>query len=329
MKITVITTIAQHFKGAHLHLKNLKWAFGEDAHIIVNHFKSHKMPDIQNVSYNSVDADPKKFHFFWDEMNGFLNNDSDFFVFTEQDIFITEKPKYSNHIKLSFVSDYLSLFDLNYKKLYPRIWEGYTFIPGWVVRKAIDENVNFGNHISKSLDWNLDNYYTKYNDWISINDYLTTKGRMLHEGHFDTLFEFTLFCFLNNVKYLNNCIDSYHISSDAVHFRGIDRLCFDCLIYEDLNHIKNPSPNKPNSSKVYEDMINDCAFMLLISGCHKKSTNMKNLICHPLNKKRLLLKLQKLEVHAGEWMNQIEIELLRWSLFCLKNNNADISHKLI
>jgi hypothetical protein len=320
MKVTVITTIAQHYRGAKLHLQNLKWAFGENANIIVQHFKSHQMPEIK-ADYRAFDANPYEFYFFWDKIEELLDIDCDFFVFTEQDILITSKPEYCDHIKLSFTDNYLSVFNFNRKKLYPRIWEGYTFIPGWMVRKAIDENISFGNHVKKSLDWNLNDLYTSYKDWVKIQDYIEVKGRQWHEGDFDTMFEFSLFCFLNNFKWKSNCVEGYHISKDAVHFRGIDRLCFDCRdIYENLQSIYNPSPDRPDVLKHYQEMVNDCAAILLLSGVHSKSDLMKRLIRYPLQEKRLLRKLKQLDVHANEWMDEQELDSLKWAIFILETN---------
>ena len=321
MKVTVITTIAQHYKGAKIHLQNLKWAFGEDADIIVQHFKNHQMPEIK-ANYQSVDVNPYEFYFFWNNVEKFLDNNADFYIFTEQDIFITKKPSYTkNCIKISFTDNYLSIFNSNKEKIYPRIWEGYTFIPGWIIRKAIDKNISFGNHIRNSLNWNLNGLQTMYKEWIEIDEYIRKAGRKWHEGDFDTMFEFSLFCFLNNFKWESNCIKDYHISEDSVHFRGIDRLCFDCQeIYKNLHYIYNPSPLKPEAFNSYQNMINDCASMLLLSGSHSKSKEMKNLIKYPLQSKRLFLKLKQLEIKAHEWMDKQDLKSLKWAISLFENS---------
>lgn len=330
MKIKAITTIGQHSKGVDLHLRNLRWALGEGSEIIVQHFAFHNMPLMEDVRFIPADSDPSQFYFFWDNASSFLYDDSDFFLFTEQDIFATCKIKDtiellgindSSKIKISFSSDYLSIFNNNNEKIYPRIWEGFTLVPGWMVRKAIDENVNFGNHVRASLNWELGNLRTHYNGWMYVFDYINKLGKKMHEGDFDTMFEFSLFCFLQNFSYVGHYPNSgcnYDVSRDAVHFRGIDRLCFDCKeIYNNLESLYELL-KVPEKELIYEKMINDGAIMLLLSKVHPPSSLMKRLLNNRLNKCNLNYKLSQLNVCASKWMDEQELEYLQWAIGSIK-----------
>lgn len=317
MKITAVTTIAQHHMGAALHIKNLRWALGDAARIVVNCFGDHRLPELP-VEYNKVKADPSKFYFFWDNISDILCDNADWYVFTEQDIICTDKINIvADCINISFDNHYLAIFDNNKQKIYPRIWEGYCKIPGDIVRHAMKNNISLGNHVSRR--WDLNGIHTWYGEYIPINTYLSGDLK-LHEGDIDTLFEFSLFCYLNNYKWFSTNINDYHIAIDAVHFRGIDRLCHDCpKLYEDLDDvIKKLGDVDSKLRTIYDDMIGDCALMLLLAKSHKMSQPLLKLLLNKRHRERLLAKIGLVRNSACGWMDDEEICLLNTAFGLIK-----------
>lgn len=321
MKITVITTVAQHSKGAELHINNLRWALGSDARIVVNCFAEHRLPDLP-VEYNIVHADPKEFYFFWDHIYDVFNDEADLYIFTEQDIICTETIDMNkidlDSISISFDSYYLSIFDKCNVKLYPRIWEGYSKIPGWMVRRALSDNISLGNHVSRK--WYTNDLYTWYGKFISLDSYINDNNG-LHEGDIDTLFEFSFYCYMNSFKWHSNNILDYHIATDVVHLRGMDRLCHDCPdIYDNLRSVivKLEDDNKILRG-VYNDMISDCAIMLLLSGVHEESELLYRLMINDQSRHRSLLKLEQIRHRAHEWMDDKQLHSLNMAWLLLSS----------
>ena len=320
MKITAITTIAQHNRGIELHIRNLRWALGDAARIIVNCFTHNSHPDL-NVEYYQVQADPNKFYFFWDEMSALLvDDDADVYIFTEQDIVCTDRLKIDrpDTINISYDSHYLAIFDRSFSKLYPRIWEGYCKVPGFMVREAISQNINLGNHVTRK--WRVDDLYTWYGRFIPLDEYLNSQHN-LHEGDIDTMFEFSLYCYLNKYPWLSSNIDGYHIASDAVHFRGIDRLCHDCPdIYNSLESVLvRLRQGSDESKRIHDDMIGDCALMLMLSKNHINNEVLFKLLANKKSRSRLLMKIEAVRAHAHEWMNEEEMSLLSMSWNLIKS----------
>jgi hypothetical protein len=314
--ITVLTTVAQHREGLDLHLRNLKWALSNfDHQIIVQSFKSYELKG--SAEFVLFDENPNNFFFFWDHAHKIIldtQKSTDLYLFMEQDILFAKKPDEqiinSTPIKINFDSDYLSIFNLDKNKIYPRIWEGATFIEKQILVEAIKNKVTLGSH----------------GKWIKNSKYFTTKSNIkkenisiqnyLKEKFFDTLFEFTYYCFSNKLPYKSWSKIDYEMNDYVVHFRGIDMMCHDKpSIYENLKDTLNIFEKNNPDNLVWKRLLNNCSLMLLLSGVHPRSSLMeKNLKNNFMNSRFLIeKKIKKIIENSKDWMTNNQFDSLIWA----------------
>lgn len=325
MKVCVISTVAQHRLGAKFHLRNLSWALEDfESKILIQTYKSYGLEfNDPRVSLVEVDADPAKFYFFWDhtskEMEKFVD-DVDFFLFMEQDILFTKKPILNPEIpiQINLHSQYLSVFDESRQLLYPRMWEGCTFVRSDIVRSALTSGVQFGSR--KNIPrWILNSAYGYYTtnsalhlNFSSISDYVANSLFL------DTMFEFGLYCFLERIPYDLKSQDlNYEYGDQVVHFRGCDMMVRDNpIVYENPEEMfKMASWND-----VWARLCNGCSFLFLISGLYSKDKIVARMIRNKFKKsdKLLLIKLKMIKDTAFEWLSEEEIDRLNWAASILK-----------
>jgi hypothetical protein len=323
MKICVITTIAQHYKGFDFHLRNLKWALKEyEYKIIVQTFKKFNLKtEDNNVELIEHDADPEKFFYFWNETYKVIEKElqkTDCFLFTEQDIFFIKKLKFNkDKIQINLHSDYLSIYDKQKQLLYPRIWEGCTVVHRNFLEKAIKDKIKFGN--SKKIPNYLisQNIFTTNSalhlDFRNIENQIS-ESNFLNKEYVDTLFEFTLYCFYKkfpfelNVKNKNN----YEYGDQVVHFRALDGIVrANKKVYEDVSEIIKLK------TEAWKRLGAGCAFVFFVIDIYKKTIELKNIISkNDLLKEKILM----LKENSKEWMTQDEIKNLNWSLSLFEKN---------
>jgi hypothetical protein len=318
MRLAVITTIAQHPKGFGLHLQNLRWALKDyDPEIWVQCYEAHHLRE--NVNFVTAPGDPRKFHFFWDDTDKIVRNSgADLFLLMEQDILFTEPPHEQIHaaepLRISLESDYLSVFDKDRKRLYPRIWEGCTF----VTRDALQADVTLGSHaraFNTTLKEAAGRYYTT-NSCLA-NDFRTVQKLVENEPFFDTMFEFSFHCFVNNVPYRSWAEDfNYEVGKNVVHLRGIDMMLHDQpAIYEDLAHTRCVLPDTHPAHEVWKRLLNGCSLMLLLCGAHGPTKLMRENLSNDFRGSRewLRKKINKMLPTAKEWLTEEQYKHLCWA----------------
>jgi hypothetical protein len=310
--LTVITTIAQHYKSYEMHLRNLAWALdGLDHQVFVMTFKNHKLQ--ARAQLLEVDADPADFYFFYDELDmGRFNSD---LLLMEQDILFTHQIRHqrTNQIVLNMHSNYLSIFDQSNNIIYPRIWEGATWLPHWLVKRVTD--YSFGYTPKKFRP-----HTEEYNEHIdSISNSSTTFGSIadmqplatvLARPRIDTMFEVSIYCYLHNIPYQSYGEHDYQYGKNVIHLRGIDSICRNIPnIYSDIDAIGElEHPLQP----AYFQYCNDCALMLLLSGMDP-SPKVRRWLTHTKNIASFKIKLERLLLHSDAWMTNDEIAKLRWA----------------
>jgi len=242
-------------------------------------------PNLEVIEHQAF---PYHYFPFWDHATEQLRKYigwADVFLLIEQDILFTkvidEIP--SEAIVINLESYYLSVFTPSVERLYPRVWDGATFVPASVIAKAIEGGISLGSTPRQlltggSLDTTmLDSFHTT-NGWPwqylpSIREYTKDKN------WFDTMLEFTVYCFVSQVPIyrLTRLENDYQHSEAVVHLRGIDTLVLDCPgVYEDLNLLGTVETIRPWLEWFY----NDCAMMLLLSGVHLPSPLMASKLRH-------------------------------------------------
>ena len=317
VNIAVFTTVAQHRKGADIHLRNLQWALqGLDFKIYLQTFRDYSFDfDVELIE---AESNPSDFCFFWDKTGNYIREhcrEADLFLFTEQDIFFTKRLEgqirlaHSNRsIQLNMESDYLSVFDHERNKLYPRIFEGATIIPAEYIFRAVDDGVALGSHPTQLFGGKY--YTTSKNvklEFRTIRDYIE------NSDYVDTLFEFSVFCFTHNFPFLSHASDfNYEASDSCVHFRAIEMMCHDCpRVYDDINEASSLASSRPSFNR----LLNGCALMLLLSGAHERSPIMQELLLNDHLNSLLWTrkKIDALCLFAKEWMTPAEYKNLLWA----------------
>jgi len=315
MKVTVVTTIAQHSKGYDLHLQNLRWAINPNL-ILVQTFKKWNLSKHEDVKLIEVDSNPYEFYFFWDhiDLRPYLP-ETDVFLFTEQDILFT-RPIRANtqQIYPCLESNYLAIFDKGIK-LYPRIWEGACFIPKQFIEDAINDGILFGSHSKK----NHKLYDTvKYLNTVVAGNSIAIKDYLSSYKFFDTLFELSLYCFHKQYSHMEineNFTDNYDWGRDCVHLRGIDMMCYECEeLYNNPSAIELVIPRNiaKGSIKALRRMINDCALALLLCGAWEPNEETRALLLRG-DCSKILNKVSMLSDNCDLWMTKKQIEILRWA----------------
>jgi hypothetical protein len=235
----------------------------------------------------------------------------------EQDIFFTEKPivNKKDSIIINLESDYLSIYNKSKKRLYPRIWEGATFIKKEIIESALISEINFGNSCdsfkSNKIYKECINFYTTNSSIIF--DFKSIK-KAVDDCLLDTLFEFSFYCFLNRIEYqikTNNF--NYEYGENVVHLRGIDMMCHDNpIVYNDVKEINNMQ----NKSKTWLRLSNGCAFLLYLTGIYEKSKELKNIIKNNYKESDKLLykKLTLLLKNSEEWMTKEQVKKIYWAM---------------
>lgn len=326
MKICVITTVAQHYKGFEIHLRNLKWALKKyEYKIIVQTFKQNNIilndEVFEIVNYNKNRND---FCYFWEDASKIIKKEIDhvdYFLFTEQDIFFTEELRFDKYkIQVNLHSSYLSIYNKNKKFIYPRIWEGATVISKDYLKKAIEDNINFGN--SKKIPHRLikDEWFTS-NSALHLNftkvKYYIENTNFLDKKNVDTLFEFTLYCLEKNFPYELKS-NNYDYGDQVVHFRGLDGIVRENKnVYNSPNEIINMKKNSRNKN-AWKTLAGGCAFVFLACKLYNKTKAIKKIIKEDENK-NLYKKLTMLKKRSKEWMLKEEIDCLNWCVNLLEN----------
>jgi hypothetical protein len=342
MNVTAITTIARFTGGIDLYLRNLKWALsGTKYKIIIQTFTAHKHLfqdiDLTNIEFVFSNEDSNKFYFFWNMIGNVLksNLNSDVFLFTEQDIFFTSNIadkvlfcKQQQKILNTMNNRRLSIFDARKKLLYPHIWEGGTLIPKEIIAAALQDGVNFGSYKCwlKDKENKIEDLYT-YNfnnnkNFISIKNYIYLNKNLFQntdinlknkfDHFFDTLFEFTIWCYINHIN-TDMCFSGsgHELGEYVVHFRGIELACqMRPNIINDINEIF-----KINKEKDYERLYNDCFFILFINGICKENLILKMYLNNNYKNSFYFFKekINKLFDKCSEWMKEEEIKKI---IFC-------------
>lgn len=321
MKICVVSTIAQHRLGLEIHLRNLFWALKDhDVRVIIQTYKSHGFYfEDSRITLLEVDSDPSLFHFFWNDTANSIRDlcgDFDFFLFMEQDVFFTKAPlvDHSMPIQLNLHSQYLSFFDESRNLIYPRIWEGGTFVRSDLVLQALESGIRLGSE--KDIpDWLFRSssiYYTTNSalhlDFVKISEHVSRSVFL------DTMFEFGLYCFVNQVPYSIMSLDlNYEYGNQTVHFRGCDMIVRDnAKIYDSPSEMQNMAAK----SDVWGRLCNGCAFVFLILGLYGRDKVVAKMIRNRFKKsdKLLLLKLYALRENSSEWMFESERDDLDWCI---------------
>jgi hypothetical protein len=340
MNVTAITTIAGFTGGIDLYLRNLRWALmGTNYRIIIQTFAEHKKLfdniNLSNIDFVFSNQDPKNFYYFWNMIDGVLEanlDNTDVFLFTEQDIFFTSDIadqilicKQQQKILNTMNNNRLCVFDKRKKLRYPHIWEGGTLIPKEVIKAALSDGVNFGNHKRwlKDKEDKIEDLYT-YNfnnkeNFISIKDYFNVQKKSLQDTFitcnlkvqfdhfFDTMFEFTIWCYINKINTDIELSGAGHEYGDyLVHFRGVEAACrMRPNIINNIYEIFEIDKNKD-----YGRLYNDCFFIFFINNICEENLILKMYLKHNYKNSFYFFKtkINKLFDRCSEWMREDEVK---------------------
>jgi hypothetical protein len=311
MKLASIVVSAQHPDGLRLHLDNLQWALGmHDSYVLTFKAWNFDHAKYPGINFISVDGDPLQFHYFWEmEIPELIRSvHADVFLFTELDMYFhtpAARASQTCHREQVILMDELEYPDAisglrsGGRELYPRIWENAAFIPGPVLREALSEGIalnRFVRHpriLSSLASPERGDLYVR--QCTGKEESLSTLCR---NGEFqaDTLFEFTLFCFLKQVPFRK--VDLIvHLPKPEAHHRRVP------AAYK--------SPGGAQRLLDYYSSRNDrihipsTLFMYYLSGALELEPEMRQLWRGNIE---LARKLQKVAPLAKEWMQDSAYE---------------------
>jgi hypothetical protein len=319
--LDIFTTIAHHPKGFDLHIRNLNWAFDVPKRIHVFTFDWHNLNSL-NVNFirSKIYDNPENRHFNFHEhfMPDIIKNiQTDVILLIQQDIFFTEKVdalyeicKNDNKIVINNLSNYFSIFNCNKQIQYPRLWEGGIFYPSFIIKDAVDENINMGNNINVfNTNAYYDKYYSKLNkgyhhllngELIKISEFLKSH----HKPYSEKLYELTLKCFCENINFL--------LVDKTVHFQGIEKIHRVVPeVYLDEKFLLN------DNNKIAKQYINNCLYMYTLSDIYNFNDIKRHLFDNYNFYCQLKQKLKKIKKNYNHWMTKSEIEITN----CFDNIN--------
>jgi hypothetical protein len=225
MTIASVTMVGQFPDGIDLHVRNLRWALSENAHIYIitsrsiitdfNLKNDHRLTYIEFSQGNDL----HKFIYFWKEFPRIITEhciEPDWLLLMEQDIWFYEKIKDDPLPGPKEIRSHLPP-QINYhcvtidKHLYhPRVWEGSALLEGAVVRRAIEFGIDFSAHPNWFI--NKDKEY-----WDNV------AGGELWMGEYeqgDTMDEFTFYCALVEKTRTTHSPRAVHLQGPEVFHRS-------------------------------------------------------------------------------------------------------------
>jgi len=209
MKIAALTIVAQHPKGIDLHLRNLRWSIDGDFshHIFTFEQYGFKHPGIH---FTTVDQDPMLYHSFWrhEALDLVRTTDADVLVISEQDVmYITKlmpyiEKAYNTGTVIIDMEQYGHNIHKDGKEVYPRLWEGGMIVKADLIREAVLSGVGLADfaqntEIRQLAAKNKDHYFFQHG---GKKVYLHEMADMSITERFENFFEFTLYCFLHDIK---------------------------------------------------------------------------------------------------------------------------------
>ena len=198
-----MTVVGQHPKGFGTHLRNLTWAVGVAFTPYLITFKGWK---IDHPYLIEVDANPMDYYHFWgSEVPTLIRSlDADVLIMSESDVFYTEDIRplieechQSGRIFIN-TGEYGGYAIYNgEKQVYPRLWEGGMILPVKLLQKALADGIGLDIYVinekikEKAAEY-VGYYFQRRREMIPLEQ--------LELTNYDTLFEFTLYCFFNGVE---------------------------------------------------------------------------------------------------------------------------------
>ena len=323
----VLTTVSSHPKGLDLHLRNLRWALdGCEYRIHVQTFE-HWCFSGRDVSWVARKAPTDSgFYLFWNEaadyLGGFLDA-ADAFLFMEQDIFFTrpaldqlETCRRDGLIVLNLESPYQSVYRSKAERVYPRIWEGATFIPAALLADAIEAKITLG-HVPGELRPGS-SAYPRYRD--KLESHYTCRGdpepteflpltEILSRRYVEVLFEFSLYCFCTERAFesVARLDRGYELGNAVVHFRNPESVHRDYpRVYDDASEMHSLGP-------WCQPRLNDLALMFLLSEALPPTDALADLLQSRAGLELCREKSEQFGRRAADWMSASEYERFQWA----------------
>ena len=370
-RVRVVTTVLHIPAVWDIHVRNLLWSLGNPRIYMLTH-RGVDLPEHPNIDYvyaknleTREELPPEEFsmsrvYHIYDEINHLDFSDVDVVLFMQNDIFFTDKEKVAasvaachgrGKIVLSiFNPNSHSIYDKDKKQnpepqmtlsgesglVYPRVWDGATFVPARLIEQAVADDVEFGYSRKCTLEggWLYDFALKNWSDYLvgthgnrDVNGDpfklvdIIAKGHIVaptRDKYWELMFEFSLYAFFKNVPFKK--FGNYRMSPYAVHFQGARHLFW----------ISNGFPSrdlKTTDDPAHRGRVTDTAFILLMCGLvpmddltkhylrNKQSKQLGDIVSRksPWVSKQLARQLLQLRLSADQWMSPDELKRLEWA----------------
>jgi hypothetical protein len=312
MKIQTLTVVAQHPKGLDMHLRNIRWAIDGDFDPYIFTFKAYEFvrPGINIVA---VAGDPLMYYSFWrhDALEAIRNSTSDVIVISEQDVLYTTKlMPYIDQVhktgKIVIDSEqYGHNIMKDHRVVYPRLWEGGLIVRTDVIRDAINKGVWLADfcqchEVRDMARQDEDHYFIQIDRKISLKEMADTAI----DTRFENFFEFTLYCFLNNIKTEKVRMSSHLPFPEGAH-RNVPELYTGPITEEMLDELLVKSGYSHNC-------IPTTLLMYYLTGVCELSPLIRKIWLESDNWNKE--KVRRLMPSAREWMTEEELQKLQRAL---------------
>lgn len=369
-RVRVVTTVLHIPAVWDIHVRNLLWSLGNPRIYMLTH-RGVDLPEHPNIDYvyaknleTREELPPeefsvKKLYQIYDEVSHLDFSDVDVVLFMQNDIFFTDKEKVAESVEachkdgkivisLNFPWSH-AIYDKDKKPspspgttltgeaglVYPRVWDGATFVPARLIEQAVADDVEFGYSRKCTLeggwlyDFALKNWSSHLlgtgsfrdvnGDPYKLIDLIKGENSPATRYRFwELMFEFSLYSLFKNVPFQQ--FGDYRMSPYAVHFQGARHLfqMSNGLFNGDLQIIDRVE---------YRGRVNDTAFIMLMCGLvpmddltkhylrNKQSEQIGDIVSRESTwvSERILKQLLQLRLSADQWMSPDELKRLGWA----------------
>ena len=309
MKIQSLTIVAQHPKGLDMHLRNIRWAIDGDFDPYIFTFKAYEF-DYPRVNIVSVSADPIMYYSFWrhDAREAIKESKADVLVISEQDVVYTTKlmpyieRAYDTGCIVIDSEQYGHNIMKDHKVVYPRLWEGGMIVRTDIIRDAVNKDVWLADfcqchEVRDAARMDKDHYFIQIDKKITLREMADTD----FDTRFENFFEFTLYCFLNNIK-ADKVRLSCHLPFPEGAHRNVPELYTGPITQELLDELLTKSGYQPNC-------IPTTLLMYYLTGVCDLSPLIRKIWQD--SDEWVKQKVRRLMPSAREWMTHEELQKLQ------------------
>lgn len=209
-------------------LSNVKWAFSKHRiKICILSYEKYKKSFafdknlIDLILFKNEDS----FFPFYNEIHNIIKEKKSYdgYIFMQQDVLFTkvfEKDFFDGYEMCNFLNrPYLGIYKKE-KMHFKRVWEACLFVSNKVIEQSIKDNIEFGNKKNQLVNFNISE-----NLLVNYNNKILTIEKFINSESLDTMFEFSIWCYLKKIKIKDFSLDEdAEFGEGVIHFNGFEKI---------------------------------------------------------------------------------------------------------